>query len=61
MSIDIKLVGRYGLAGLLLIIGYLFYEKSIPISLILLVFGLALIIILIVSDIQYRHNKWRFG
>lgn len=52
----INLVGIYGLAGLFLIIGYLFYDKNQNTSYLLLLIGALLIIAIIISDISLKHQ-----
>lgn len=53
----LNLVGIYGLAGLCLIIGYLFYDKSEWLSRSLIFVGVCLTIAIIVSEISLRHNE----
>lgn len=45
----IKLYGKYGLAGLLIIVGYLFYDKNLLMSIIIEAIGVLLALLLILS------------
>lgn len=53
----INLVGKYGLAGFLPYVGYLFYEKNEMVSVLLVIFGIGLSVSLIVSDIMHKHKE----
>jgi len=53
----IKLVGTFGLVGLIIYVGYLFYEKNQIISIILLVVGLILAIFLLYSEIKFKRQR----
>lgn len=44
---DIRLYGKYGLSGLLIVFGYLFYDKNMVVSIILEVIGVISAILLI--------------
>jgi hypothetical protein len=48
----IKLYGKYGLAGLIMVIGYLFYDKSQMTSILLEIIGVILASGLIIFAIE---------
>ncbi len=60
----IKLVGLAGLSGLMLYLAYLFYEKNVMISVLLLFLGSGLSIYLFVSEIEFKRKRheapWNF-
>ena len=60
----IKLIGLTGLAGFFIYIAYLFYDKNISISILLLVVGISLAIYLFYNEIEFkwkRHDEpWNF-
>lgn len=53
----IRLVGIFGLVGLIIYVAYLFYEKNQTISVILLISGLILAIYLIASEIEFKRKR----
>ena len=60
----IKLTGQFGLTGLIIYIGYLFYDKNFLISILLLSIGIILSILIIWSEvtlkIKLRDAPWLF-
>lgn len=60
----IRLVGSYGLAGSIIWIGYLFWDKNVVVSIILLIIGICLAISIIVSEIYFKKRRheapWQF-
>jgi hypothetical protein len=54
---NIKLVGQYGLTGLLLIIGYLFYDKNQAVSIIVLAIGIILTLSITSYEIAFKQKR----
>ena len=57
MDAIIKLVGLAGLAGLIICIGYLFYDKQPVISVILLAVGVVLAVYLFVMEVSFKKKR----
>jgi hypothetical protein len=55
----IKLIGRYSLVGLILYIGYKFWDKSFYISVPLISIGIVLSILIIVTDYTLYQGIWK--
>ena len=53
----ISLAGKYGLAGLMIIVGFFFYEKNSNISALIIGIGIILSAALIISDITHKHKE----
>jgi hypothetical protein len=57
LSSTIKLVGLVGLAAFILYLGYLFYEKNLLISIILLLLGGILSTVIIGYEISFKTKR----
>jgi len=57
ITATIRLAGLTGLAGLIIYVGYLFYDKNIILSAILLTVGVLLATAIIVSEIWFKKRR----
>lgn len=64
ITAKITLMGLTGLAGLIIYVGYLFYDKNSVISAVLLTVGVLLAVSIIVSEIWFKKQRhedpWRY-
>jgi hypothetical protein len=56
-DINIRLVGVVGAIGVLLVIGYLLYDKNEVLSILLLIAGVALVFIFVISEILFKAQR----
>jgi len=53
----IRLAGAFGIIGVIIYVGYLFYEKNQIVSVILLVVGLALAIFVVIMETEFKRRR----